>query len=469
MFSPETYAARRRALANSVSSGVIVVLGNNQAPMNYAGNYYGFRQDGSFLYFAGLDEPGLALTVDADSGEAVLYGHDPTMDDVVWEGPLPPLADRAASIGVSQTAPTEALAGVINQALAANRIVHVLPPYRGDQSLKLGKLLGVSPYEIAPSEELIFAVIAQRLIKSEEEIVEMDKAVALTAEMHLLAMRMAQPGRSEMKVAAAMEGVAHAAGGYPSFPIILTRRGEVLHNHATEYVLQEGDLMLTDGGAQAPGSRYAGDITRVSPVGGHFSDRQRALYEIVLAAQMRSIAACKPGVSFRDVHMIACTVIAEGLIGLDLMKGDAAEAVAAGAHAMFMPHGLGHALGLDVHDMEALGENRVGYDDEFKRSEQFGTAYLRYAKRLEVGNVMTVEPGLYLIGALADLWNAEGKHAAFINYDEFDKWRDFGGIRIEDDIVVTDDGCRVLGPGIPKQPNEVEAIVQSGAETFAVV
>ena len=468
MFSPETYASRRRALADSVSSGLIVFLGNHHAPMNYAANYYRFRQDGSFLYYAGLDEPSLALTLDADSGEAILYGHDPTMDDVVWEGPLPPLADRAASIGVSTTVPTDGLVEAIGKARTANRKVHVLPPYRGDQMLKIGKLLGVSPYEIAPSDELIDGVIVQRLVKSEEEIAELDKAVALTAEMHLLAMRMAQPGRSEMKVAAAMEGVAHAGGGYTSFPIILTRRGEVLHNHATDYVLQEGDLMLTDGGAHAPGSRYAGDITRVSPVGGHFSDRQRALYEIVLDAETQAIDACKPGVSFRDVHLLSCRVIAEGLIGLGLMKGDPVEAVAAGAHALFMPHGLGHAIGLDVHDMEALGEDRVGYDDEFQRSDQFGLAYLRYARRLEAGNVMTIEPGLYLIGVLSDMWRADNKHSAFIDYDEFDQWRDFGGIRIEDDIVVTKDGCRVLGPGIPKQPDEVEAVVHSGAETFAV-
>ena len=469
MFASETYASRRRALTASLSSGLIVFLGNDQAPMNYAANYYRFRQDGSFLYYAGLDEPGLALALDADSGDAVLYGHDPTMDDVVWEGPRPPLADRAASISVTETAPTEALADAIANAIAADRVVHVLPPYRGEQTLKLGKLLGASPYEIAPSEELMAAVIAQRLVKSEEEIAELDKAVALTAEMHLLAMRMAQPGRSEMKVAAAMEGVAHAGGGYPSFPIILTRHGEVLHNHPTDYVLREGDLMLTDGGAHAPGSRYAGDITRVSPVGGHFSDRQRALYEIVLDAQMQAIDACKPGTSFRDAHLLSCRVIAEGLAGLGLMKGDPAEAVEAGAHALFMPHGLGHAIGLDVHDMEALGEDRVGYDDEFQRSDQFGLAYLRYARRLEVGNIMTIEPGLYLIGALADRWRAEDKHSAFIDYDEFDQWRDFGGIRIEDDIVVTEDGCRVLGPGIPKQPDEVEEVVQSGAEAFADV
>lgn len=467
MFSPETYAARRRVLADSVSSGLIVLLGNDQAPMNYAANYYRFRQDGSFLYYGGLDAPGLAITIDADSGKSILYGHDPTMDDVVWEGPLPALVDRAASIGVSTTAPPDALAGTIRQAKVEGRTVHVLPPYRGEQKLKVSELLGVSPKAIEASEELIDAVIAQRLVKSAEEIAELDKAVALTAEMHVLAMRMAHPGRSEQMVAAAMEGVAHAAGGYPSFPIILTRRGEVLHNHATDYVFQKGDLMLTDGGAHAPGSRYAGDVTRVSPVGGHYSNRQRTLYSIVLDAQMQAIDACKPGAPFRDAHMLACRVIAEGLKGVGLMKGDPVEAVAAGAHAMFMPHGLGHAIGLDVHDMEALGEDRVGYDDEFQRSDQFGTAYLRYAKRLEPGNVMTVEPGIYLIGALADMWKSEGKHADFINYNEFDKWRDFGGIRIEDDIVVTGNGCRVLGPSIPKKPDEVEAIVQSGEEAFA--
>lgn len=467
MFSPETYASRRRVLAESVSSGLIVLLGNDNAPMNYAANVYRFRQDGSFLYYAGLDEPGHALTLDADSGEATLFGHDPTMDDVVWEGPLPALVDRAASIGVTKTAPPDALAGAIQQAKADGRTIHVLPPYRGAQKLKLAELLGVAPADVQPSTELIDAVIAQRLVKSQEELAELDKAVALTAEMHLLAMRMAQPGRSEQKVAAAMEGIALANGGYPSFPIILTRRGEVLHNHATDYIFREGDLMLTDGGAHAPGSRYAGDVTRVSPVGGRFSDRQRTLYSIVLDAQMQAIDACKPGVPFRDIHMLSCRVIAEGLTSVGLMKGNPDEAVAAGAHALFMPHGLGHAIGLDVHDMEALGEDRVGYDDEITRSDQFGTAYLRYGKRLEVGNVMTVEPGIYLIGALADKWRSEGLHMDFINYYEFDKWRDFGGIRIEDDVAVTNDEPWILGPGIPKQAEDVEAIVQSGAEAFA--
>ncbi|MDX1438868.1 MAG: aminopeptidase P family protein [Rubricoccaceae bacterium] len=467
MFSPETYRERRRLLAEAVSSGLILLPGNNNAPMNYAGNVYRFRQDGSFLYYAGLDAPGLSLTLDADSGEAVLYGHDPTMDDVVWEGPLPSLSERAASVGVTKTAVPERLADDVSKARRAGRKVHVLPPYRGDQKLMLGKLLGTHPDEVVPSQELIEAVVAQRLVKSDEEIAELERAVALSAEMHLLAMRMAQPGRSEQKIAAAMEGIALANGGYTSFPIILTRRGEVLHNQPTSYIFQKGDLMLTDGGAQVAGSRYSGDITRVSPVGGRFSDQQRTLYQIVLDAQMKAIDACKPDVAFRDIHLLACRSIAEGLKAVGLMKGDPYDAVEAGAHALFMPHGLGHAIGLDVHDMEALGEDNVGYGEEFRRSDQFGLAFLRYGKRLKAGNVMTVEPGIYLIGALTDKWKSEGKHTDFISYDEFERWRDFGGIRIEDDIVVTEEGCRILGPAIPKQPNEVEEVVQSGVAAFS--
>lgn len=467
MFSPKTYADRRKKLAESVSSGLIVLLGNENAPMNYTGNVYRFRQDGSFLYYAGLDEPGLALTLDVDSGETMLYGHDPTLDDVVWEGPLPALNDRADLIGVEETASPVHLADAVAQARASNRVVHVLPPYRGEQKLTLSRLMDTHPDAVSPSQELIEAVVSQRLVKSQEEIEELDRAVELSGEMHTLAMRMAQPGRTEQRIAAAMEGIALANGGFPSFPIILSRRGEVLHNHPTDYVLQEGDLMLADGGGQVSGSRYAGDITRVSPVGGRFSDKQRILYEIVLDAQLKSIEACKPGNPFQEVHLQACNVIAEGLKGVGLMKGDPVDAVEAGAHALFMPHGLGHAMGLDVHDMEGLGEDNVGYDDEFKRSDQFGLAFLRYGKRLQAGNVMTVEPGIYLIGALADQWKAEGRHLDFIDYEEFENWRDFGGIRIEDDIVVTENGCRVLGSGIPKQPEAVENMVQSGADAFS--
>ncbi|NNF59420.1 MAG: aminopeptidase P family protein [Rhodothermaceae bacterium] len=469
MFSPTTYTNRRRALAEAIPDGLILFLGNDSVPMNYPANVYRFRQDGSFLYYAGLDAPGLALTLDAETGEAILYGHDPTMADVIWEGPLQLLSERAAAAGITQTAPPEALADAIGAARALGRTIHMLPPYRGDQTLRLATLLGVRPGALVPSGVLIEAVIAQRLLKTDEELAEIEKAVALAGEMHRLAMQMAQPGRTEQKIAGAMEGYALAHGGYLSFPAIVSRRGEVLHNHPTDYVLQDGDLLLHDAGAHAPGSRYASDITRTSPVGGRFSERQRALYQIVLDAQEQAIAACAPGVAFREVHLLACRVIAEGLTTLGLMTGDPEEAVAAGAHALFIPHGLGHAMGLDVHDLEGLGEDRVGYGGEFQRSEQFGLAYLRFARRLEAGHVMTVEPGCYLIGPLMDQWRAEGQHTAFLDYEAIDQWRDVGGIRIEDDIAITADGYRLLGPPIPKAPEEVEATVQAGAELFASV
>jgi len=462
MFAPETFAARRSALARQLD-GLVVILGNDNVPMNYAGNVYGFRQDGSFLYYGGLDEPSLALTIDADSGESTLYGHEPTVDDTIWEGPMAPLADRAASVGISTTAAPNALEDAVASARHAGRTVHVLPPYRGDAKIRLANMLGQDASSIQASTELINAVVAQRLVKSEEEVTEIEKAVALAKEVHVLAMGMAHPGRTEWEIAGAVEGHLLGKGGFPAFPVILTKHGETLHNHATGTVLSKGDLLLVDTGAVVPGTRYASDITRMSPVGGTFSDRQRAVYQIVLDALAACTEGMAPGVPFRDLHQLAALTIARGMQGLGLMKGDAEAAVAAGAHALFMPHGLGHPMGLDVHDMEGLGEDHVGYNDEFQRSDQFGTKYLRFGKRLDVGHVMTVEPGCYFIPALMDMWQAEGKHTEFINYDALTSWRDFGGARLEDDVLVTETGYRVLGPEIPKAPEAVEAIVQAGA------
>ena len=462
MFAPATYAARRSALARQLD-GLVVILGNDSAPMNYAGNVYGFRQDGSFLYYGGLDEPGLALTIDGDSGESILYGHEPTIDDTIWEGPMPALTDRAASVGILRTSDPSTLAEAVASARQAGRTVHVLPPYRGDTKIRLAKMLDQDPDAIQASTALIDAVIAQRLIKSDEEVAEIEAAVALAKEVHELAMGMAHPGRTEWEIAGAIEGHLAGKGGFPSFPIILTTHGETLHNHATGAVLEDGDLLLVDTGAVVPGTRYTSDITRISPVGGTFSERQLAVYNTVLAAQDATIGGMAPGVPFRDLHQLAALTITRGLLELGLMQGDAEEAVAAGAHALFMPHGLGHPMGLDVHDMEGLGEDRVGYDDEFQRSDQFGTKYLRFGKRLEPGHVMTVEPGCYFIPALMDLWQAEGRHTEFIDYDALTSWRDFGGVRLEDDVLVTEAGHRVLGPEIPKAPETVEAIVRAGA------
>jgi Xaa-Pro aminopeptidase len=464
MFPPKTFADRRAALARTVGDGLVVLLGNGEAPMNYPANAYPFRQDGAFLYYTGLDAPGLALALDAETGRATLYGPDPTLDDVVWEGPLPSLADRAARAGVEQTAPPDRLADDVRRAQGAGRQVHVLPPYRGAGRLRLADVLGVAPDAVGPSEALLDAVIAQRLVKSDAEVGEIERSLEVAAAMHRLAMRMAQPGRTEREIAGAMEGLALGRGSYPSFPIILTRRGEVLHGHPSDAVLETGDLLLADAGAVAPGTRYASDVTRVAPVGGAFSDRQRAVVEVVLDAQAAGIEACRPGALFRDVHRLASVRLAEGLTSLGLMTGDPEEAVEAGAHALFFPHGLGHPLGLDTHDLEGLGEDRVGYGDEVQRSDQFGTRSLRYGRRIDAGHVMTVEPGVYVIGPLIEQWRAEGRHAAFVDYDEVDRWRGAGGVRIEDDVLVTDGAPRVLGPEIPKAPADVEAAVRAGAE-----
>ena len=462
MFDPAVYAARRAALARTVGSGLIVILGHDDAPMNYPGNVYPFRQDASFLYYGGYDAPGLALTIDADSGATTLFGHDPTVDDVVWEGPLAALADRAAAVGADALAEPDALAGVVREALHAGRTVHTLPPNRADQRLRLAGLLGVAPGDVHASDALVAAVVAQRLVKSDAEIAAMEAAGVLAAEIHAIAMRHAQPGQTEQGLTALIEGHLAARGSYPSYPVILTRRGEVLHGHPTSAVLEKGDLLLVDAGAVSVGTRYASDVTRTMPVGGRFSDRQRAVYDIVLKAYTDAIAAMRPGVPYRDVHLGAARTITVGLTDLGLMRGDPDAAVAAGAHGLFFVHGLGHAIGLDVHDMEGLGETNVGYGEGFERSEQFGTRYLRFARPLREGYVLTVEPGVYFVDALIDQWSAEGRHAEFIDYAEVARWRGLGGVRIEDDVLVTDAGSRILGPAIPKTAADVEAAVQAG-------
>ncbi|PAP77928.1 aminopeptidase P family protein [Rubrivirga marina] len=463
MFAPDTYAARRAALADAVSGGLIVLLGNNAAPMNYAANHYPFRQDGSFRYYAGADAPGLALTIDADSGEATLYGREATIEDRVWDGERPSVADRASAADIPDSAPPDALGGVVAAARQAGRTIHVLPPYRAEHRIRLGNLLGVAPEAVEASDVLTDAVIAQRLVKTPQEVSEIEHAIAIADEMHRTAMWMAQPGRTEFEVAAAIESAATSRGSYLSFPAIVTTRGEVPHHRAGSHVLEAGELLLHDAGCVAPNSGYASDITRVSPVGGTFSERHRAIYDLVLKAQEACIAGCAPGVSFRDLHDLSSKTLAAGLVDLGLLKGDVDELVAEGAHTLFFHHGLGHPLGLDVHDLEGLGEDRVGYADEASRSTQFGTKFLRFARELRPGHVMTVEPGLYFNAVLIELWRSEGRYADAVDYDEAQQWVGFGGVRIEDDVLITDDGHRVLGPPIPKRPEDVEAAVQGGA------
>ena len=462
-FDGTTYAARRRRLAAAAGSGVALFVGNEESAMNYADNIYPFRQDSSFLYFFGLDRAGLAALVDLDAGTATLFGDDASLDDVVWMGPQTAVDEMAAWVAVERTAARSALAGAVSAALGAGRPVHWLPPYRASQAVELAALLGrdVEMVAAGASQSLMRAIVAQRAIKSDEEIAEIDRAVAISAEMHLAVMREARPGMVERELAARVEAIAQARGGRLSFPTILTVHGETLHNHYRGNTLESGRLLLVDCGAEAP-SHYAGDLSRTFPVDREFTGRQKEIYQVALAAHESAVARLAPGVPFREVHLCACREIAAGLGALGLMKGDPDEAVAAGAHAFFFQCGTGHMMGLDVHDMENLGEDLVGYDSSVERSRQFGLKSLRLARPLEPGFVLTVEPGIYFIPELFDRWGAEKRFAEFIDYARVEAYRDFGGLRSEEEFVVTDDGARRLGPDLPKAIDDVEAVRSGG-------
>jgi len=459
MFKNEVYIRRREELHKKMKSGLALFIGNGEAPMNYPDNTYHFRQDSDFLYFFGIDLPGFVGLMDLDSGKDWIYGNDADMDDIIWMGPQPTVKDLALKCGVTDTSTMLKLEETIKSALSKKRKVHFLPPYRGESKMKLGSLLKENPCEMKSlaSTDLIKAVISMRSIKEKVEIDEIEKAVDIAYEMHVTAMKMCKQGVREQDIFGTIEGIALAKGGGTSFPIILSLNGQTLHNHAHGNILKKGKMMVTDAGAET-NLHYASDITRTTPVGGIFSQQQKDIYEIVLKANTESIKATKPGFSNRDLHFLACRIIASEMKALGLMKGDVDEAVAAGAHALFMPHGLGHMMGLDVHDMEALGENYVGYNDEVKRSDQFGTAFLRFALPYKPGHVFTVEPGCYFIPELIEKWKAEGKFKDFINYSKIEAYMPIGGIRIEDNVLITENGHKLLGKPIPKTVKEVEAV-----------
>ena len=458
MFDAAIYRARRDQLKKDVGSGVILLLGNDEVGMNYAANTYHFRQDSTFLYFFAVDLPGLAAVIDIDENTEVIYGDDLTVDDIVWTGPQPTLADNCKPAGIAASAPMATLEAHLAGVIAQGRRIHYLKPYRTEHTLKVTALLGIKPtmVPVYRSEPLHKAVVAQRSIKSAEEIADIERAVAVSREMYLAAMAAAKPGKHEYEVVAEIIRVAKMRGCDLSFPIICSVHGETLHNHHHANLMQAGDVMVLDSGVETP-HKNASDITRTIPVGGTFTAQQKLIYEIVLKTQMAAIGAIKPGVPYRDVHMLAAKTIATGLKAAGLMTGDVDGAVAAGAHAMFFPHGLGHMMGMDVHDMENIGEQYVGYGDGIERSTQFGTAYLRLARKLQPGFVLTVEPGIYFIPQLIDQWKAEKRHEAFINYAEVEKFRNARGYRIEDDVVVTAAGNKVLGPPIPKTVEDVQA------------
>ena len=458
MFHTEIYSGRRNAFRKLIPSGIILLPGNTEAAYNYVANTYTFRQDSNFSYFFGLENPDFVGIIDVDNDIDYIFGNDFAIDDIIWMGPQPKVVDLAAKVGVKSTASLGELSVFINNAIQKGRPVHFAPTYRAETTLQVSGLLGLNPLRIRDyaSLPLIEAIVKLRSIKSDLEVAEIETAIETAWHMFTTGMRMAYPGRKEQEIVGAMEGISIAHGRPVSFPIILSQNGQILHNHHHENILQEGRMMVMDAGSETA-LNYASDITRTVPVGGKFNQKQREIYEIVLNANHNGAAATKPGTFYKDCHSIAAETIANGLKDLGLMKGDVKEAVAAGAHALFFPHGLGHMLGMDVHDMEGLGQIHVGYDNEIQPSKQFGTAYLRLGRRLQPGFVITNEPGIYFIPELIDMWKAEKKYQEFLNYDKIEEYRDFGGIRIEDDILVTEDGHRVLGKPIPKTVAEVEA------------
>ncbi len=460
MYSKETYISRRNELKNKVQAGILLFLGNDESPMNYADNAYSFRQDSTFLYYFGLSMPKLAAVIDLDSGEEILFGDEMTLDEIVWMGRQETLKEKSLKAGLEQVLPLENLHTFLQKVRNQKRSIHYLPPYRPENILRLFHLLGIEPASCKENTSLEFikAVISQRSIKSSEEINEIEKAVNITREMHLTAMQMAAAGMSENAIAAAIHAKALGGGGNIAYPIILTVHGEILHNHHHENILKDGQLILNDSGAETA-MGYAGDLTRTFPVSAKFTEAQKEIYTIVFNALDSAVALLKPGTRYLDVHLQACRVIVNGLKELGLMQGDTDEAVAAGAHAMFFQCGTGHMMGLDVHDMEDLGEEYVGYTDALrKNATQFGLKSLRLGRELQTGFVLTVEPGIYFIPELIDKWKAEGRFTEFINYTQLEQYRNFGGIRIEDNYFITESGAQLLGKPLAKTIQEIEAL-----------
>ncbi|WP_316834665.1 aminopeptidase P family protein [Pedobacter nutrimenti] len=447
MFSKDIYVQRRRILASHIGKGIILLLGNREQGMNYRDNHYPFRQDSTFLYYTGIDLPDLVFVMDLDRGKEYVYGEEQSLEDTVWTGPVPSLLSMAEKSGVEQVRRLSSL----KDTLKGGSTIHYLPPYRADVQVLL------QSWEITekPSVELIQAVVLQRSYKQAEEIIQIEQAIGVSVAMQKKAMELARPGIRESEIAAQLQAIAVSEGGNLAFPTILTVNGQFLHNHASRQVLQNGQMVLCDCGAENQ-MHYAGDLTRTFPVSGAFTPRQKEIYSIVLNAHERAIAALKPGILFKEVHLLACEQLASGLKAIGLMKGDPKEAVAQGAHALFFQCGLGHMMGLDVHDMENLGEQYVGYTPDLQKSTEFGLKSLRLGRALEQNFVLTVEPGIYFIPQLIEEWKATGKHSDFINYAAVEAYKDFGGIRVEEDFLITSNSNRLLGTPLSKRIEEIE-------------
>jgi len=460
MFPKSIYIERRKKLAKEIGSGIILMLGNEESAMNYADNTYKFRQDSTFLYYFGLDQANLAAMIDIDEEAELIFGNELSVEEIVWMGSQQTIAEKAELVGIGTVIPIDILHEYLTDAIKKGRQIHIIPQYRSENLIKLQDLLGIHTSHINKyvSAKLIKAVINQRIIKSKEEIEEIENAIGVSYEMYIAAMKSTKEGIYEREIAGLIEGIALSKGNGLSFPTIFSINGEILHNHSHSNLLKNGPLVVLDSGVETE-LHYASDITRAFPVSRKFSDKQKEIYNIVLEANLGGIKAVKPGISFRDVHLLAAKIIASGLKNLGFFNGDVDEIVHSGAYALFFPHGIGHLLGLDVHDMENYGELNTGYDESIHRSELFGLGYLRFAKELKPGHIMTIEPGIYFIPQLIKQWENENKFVKYINYDKAKSYIGFGGIRIEDDVLVTDSGSRVLGKPIPKTIKEIEEVM----------
>ena len=463
MFDTATYIRRRNELKKLVKEGIIILFGNNESPANFPNNgYYPFRQDSSFLYYFGLQRDSLVGIIDIDNDKDILVGNDIDIEDIVWYGSVESMTEMMQRCGAQETLPMKALKTICNEALSKHRKIHFLPPYRHDIKIQVFDLLGVHPIQQkeAASMELIKAVVKMRSVKEQQEIEELERAAVIGYKMHTTAMRLTKPGVTEKFVSGQVDGIAHSYGAMVSFPTIYTQHGEILHGAPSMNKLEDGRLVLCDAGGETL-NNYCSDNTRTMPVNGKFTQRQLEIYSIVEACHDYTLELAKPGVKYADVHFAVCRLMFDRLKELGLAKGNTEDAVRAGAHAMFLPHGLGHMMGMDVHDMENLDQINVGFDEETRPNlEQFGTNCLRMGRRLEEGFVVTDEPGIYFIPALIDEWKAKKHCAEYLNFDKLETYKDFGGIRIEDDVLITKDGCRFIGKDrIPYHPKDVEAFM----------
>ncbi|MBT8220095.1 MAG: aminopeptidase P family protein [Bacteroidia bacterium] len=452
-FSATTYQQRRKVLREQIGFGQILILGNGESSRNFKDNWYPFRQDSSFLYYFGIDLPDIMGVIDCENDKDYLIGDDLTIDHIIWTGPQPTMSELGDKVGIDAILPSNKIQTIIGNS------THYLPPYRGEHYRQLSEILSrdIDEIETDASLPLIKAIVEQRNVKSTDEVIELHKATNITSAMHLAVMQSARPDMMEYELVGVAKRIAAEHNVEFSFPPILSKFGQTLHNHYHGNAISEGDMVLYDGGAESH-SYYAGDMTRTFPVGKQYTNRQKEIYQIVYDCHRGAVEALAPGKRYMDIHLDVARTMVDGLKALGLMKGDTNEAVQAGAHALFFPHGLGHMIGLDVHDMENLGEVYVGYGDEFEKSTQFGLKSLRLGRTLQEGFALTVEPGIYFIPELIDKFSSEGQFVEYVNYDKLESYKDFGGIRLEEDFVITKDGSELLGTPLASSVEEIEAI-----------